>query len=138
MLIFLAISTVLAALAPRPIDSDRETTTTGVTRETTGPVPGGEPEHGALVRRRISIGDEGGGPIPTVNVSAGDQLVLTVRAARPLTLESTSLGITETTGPDDPARLDLLLTDPGRHSIVDSESGRRLVRIVVGSGEGAG
>lgn len=132
MLVFLAISTVLAALAPRPTDPEdergtRTTTTTTAVRE---PKPAG----GDLVRRRARlrlINGELRAQPELLRVRAGDQLALEVSAPRVLTLEIASLGITETAGPDDPARIDLFLSGAGRHVLRNASSGRRLLRIEV-------
>lgn len=131
MLVFLAISTVLAALAPRSSEPDpttRETTTTTTTTH------GAKPPGGALVHRLVRLEARHGAlqaRPERLKVHAGDQLVLSVRAPRVLTLELPSLGITETAGPDDPARIDLFLSAAGRHLLRDAASGRKLVRIEV-------
>lgn len=129
MLIFLAISTVLAILAPPPVENG------STTRTTTSADPGPKPiRDGDLIQRTVEVRDRGDGPEADpgqITASVGDQIALTIAVEKPLTIEAPSLGIVQTAVPGSPARLDLYASAPGRHEILDAVTDQRLVQVRV-------
>lgn len=128
MLIFLGISTVLAAFAPPPIEEDSETTTSSTLEEARE-----EPMGGQLVRVALTISEDSGelsADRDTIRIQPGDQLSLAVRVPSVVAVEIPSLGLIETAAPGGPARFDLFATEPGTHQVVAGEDDQVVARIV--------
>ena len=73
-----------------------------------------------------------GGPVERIALDRGDRLVLEVFSNRPRVITVEGAGLTDTAGPYDPARFDLLAgSRRDRLTVVDLDSRRRLGLIVV-------
>lgn len=136
MLILLGASTLAAALVPVPAPEDDE-------REEQAPPkpPDRAQPSGDLVRESVRIpggdettateGDEGADAVPTVRISLGDQLELTVHAAKPGDVEIPAFGELRGVGPATPAVFDLLPFDPGTYVVRLVGTERTIARIIV-------
>ena len=148
MVLLLAFSTALAILVPGPRqpspDTPPERPSAGSedrpepSRSGSGqgaPVPdranpekARAPGNARLVEAKVLAG----GPIEQITLDRGDRLVLEVFSNRPRVISVEGAGLTDTAGPYDPARFDLLAgSRKERLIVVDLDSGRRLGLIVV-------
>jgi hypothetical protein len=136
MLILLGISTLAAALVPRPDRGDDEETATegtvGAGTGTTAAAPAeGEPptaSRGKLLRARIGIG---AGEIPVVPIKVGDNLSLEIRSKRAGLLEIPALGRVEAVSPGTPAFFDVRGREPASYGVRFLGGNRVVARIEV-------
>jgi len=115
LVLLLASSVVAAALAPdrsSRLSGDESTTTTTTATEDSAPT-------GVAVSERIVASAE---EPPTVEVSVGDQLALSVGSDPARTIVIEELGLAEFAEPEAPAHFDLLLRDPGAIPLTDADS----------------
>jgi hypothetical protein len=134
MLILLGISTLAAALVPRP-GEDGETATEGAVGAGTGATetgPAGDAARaargGKLLRAQIEIG---AGEIPVVPIGVGDNLSLEIRSKRAGLLEIPALGRVEAVSPGTAAFFDVRGREPASYGIRFLGSDRVVARIEV-------
>jgi hypothetical protein len=122
MIALLVLSSAAAALVPIERDGTNSSTTESTT---TAPKPTGKLRHA-----KISAAAK---KPQTVEVTAGDELALTVKVPPPAAdqVEIAALGELEDVDQYTPARFDLLLTDAGRYDVRLVEADERVGRIVV-------
>lgn len=134
LLVLLAASVVVAAIAPDRrsplgIDGEEETQTEEEAAEE-APPEDSQQASGDRVARTLQASAE---RPPTVRAEPGDQLSLSVAVRAPTELEIVPLGRLETASAEDPALFELLLREPGRLAVTDTESERVLGRVAVGA-----
>lgn len=132
MLVLLFLSSLAAALAPVERTGDDEASTTQTDAATTAADgrPAQDAVGGELVRAALDADSE---RRPEVRAHVGDQLQLSVHSERPVTVEIPALGASEGAVPADPARFDLLLSQPGSYAVRLLESRRRIGTLTVRS-----
>lgn len=148
MVLLLAFSTALAILVPEPRqpppDTPPERPSAGSedrpepSRSGSGqgaPVPDrANPEKARAPgdTRLVRVKVVAGGSIERIVLDRGDRLVLEVSSDRPRVISVEGAGLTDTVGPYDPARFDLLAgSRRDRLTVMDLDSKRRLGLIVV-------
>jgi hypothetical protein len=120
MLALLLIASIAAYLVPVEPPGEESSTTSTTAAEL--------PEPGDLVRARIDAGRE---KRPTIKITLGDQLALTVAAPRPDRVEIAGLGELADVDPAAPARFDLLPSEPATYPVRLLDAGRIAGRIEV-------
>jgi hypothetical protein len=136
MLILLGISTLAAALVPRPDEGGEDEAATegtvgaGTGAMETGPAPNAAPARrdGKLLRARIEIGED---EIPVVPIRVGDNLSLEIRSKRAGLLEIPALGRVEAVSPGTAAFFDVRGREPASYGIRFLGSNRVVARIEV-------
>jgi len=139
MLILLGISTLAAALVPRPDDGGEDDETAaeqpvGAGTETGPATPGREAaatppaRDGKLLRAEVAIG---GDEIPVVPIRVGDNLSLEIRSKQRGLLEIPALGRVEAVAPGTPAFFDVRGREPASYGIRFLGRDRVVARIEV-------
>jgi hypothetical protein len=129
MLVLLVLSSAVAALIPIERDAlEGSSSTTSTTVQE-------PPATGELVRRKV---DADAKRPPTIRITRGDQLELTVTSSRPGQIEIVALGVLQDVDRFLPARFDVLPADRGTYSVgfippePPGATGRVIARIAVG------
>jgi uncharacterized membrane protein YgcG len=155
MLVLLGVSTVIAIIAPDPVERavesghTGETGATGKTAGSTGETgatgaPGSTGGTGATGEQGVDGEAEviGGGRTVAITTAVGkglvtvcarpdSRLLLTLKTSEPMDISIPAFGRTASTTRFAPAFFDLLLpSEPDRYLVTDLDSGRRLATIV--------
>ncbi len=113
----LVLSAVVAIVAPQPELADdttpRTSPTTATGEDATAAV------RGTLPRDKV------------VSVKVGELVELTVTSAKPDSASLQAFGLTDATGPDEPARFSFIADRPGRFDVTLLLSGKSVGRVVV-------
>lgn len=133
MLILLAISTAVAALAPQPANRGEDSTETEAVAPPTEPgwrLDASAPTGQEVVRRVRSDSEQA----ERIELSPGDHLELYVSSDRGEVVTIPGLGLTATTVPGTPARFDILATRAGEFEIRGEARPEPVATIAVSPG----
>lgn len=129
MIVLLAISTVVAVIAPQPAERAQDRSETTPTLN--DPEDPGWPNQ-AVTNRLHSVVNTDRDQLPKQIVAfVGDRLRLEVKGRSGRMVSIPDLGLLETQSRSAPATFDLYFDQVGGYEVVDADSGTRLARIVI-------